>query len=494
MEQSIKDIPSSKEGKMNISRLDWKKAGIAIGIAVLAAAIIFILISGGKSASALKSGDSADIEYTMLIDGKEIASNISRFSVGSIGEGFGLLSDKADKAAIGLNKSSSITVNFSPSEAYGEYDPSKLSIINRTQSIKRIEEINRTFTVSLASFEGNFDEKPVLNKIYSPEGAPWSYKVIALDNSSVKLSQEVSEGKIIPISTIMFAKVIKVTSDRITTQLNLNSENSTLQIPTGNLTLYSDKDYLHFRLTPPVGEVIPLNNALAKVISFNETSIVVDYNNPYAGKNVTLVLKVISIFESRKAVLGSDASDIKGAPTLQVFVMSYCPYGIQMEKGVLPAYELLKGKANFKIRFVSYTMHGQQEEDENSRQICLREETKQFWQYLSCFTDKGDASACMKEAGVGEDKMNDCMANRAKDYMAADKELNEKYGVGGSPMNILNENEVQIYPRSPEDVKKAVCDAFTSKPSECNTKLDTSNPSPGFGSGTSSSGSASCGA
>ncbi|MBU2522774.1 MAG: hypothetical protein KKE23_00600, partial [Nanoarchaeota archaeon] len=234
---------------------------------------------------------------------------------------------------------------------------------------------------------------------------------------------------------------------------------------------------------------IPLGTMIGTVLSFNETSIVFDTNNLYAGKEVELILKVLDIKSSKTTTLGSDAEDIKGAPTLEVFVMSYCPYGLQMEEGVIPAYELLSGKANFKIRFVSYVLHGQKETDENNRQICIREETKQFWPYLQCFVDKGQGSesSCMEELRIDESKINDCMANRAADYMAVDSALNEQYGVQGSPTNVLDGKEVQIYPRSGQDVLNAICNAFDSKPSECSTVLDSSNPSAGFGFGTSTS-------
>ena len=79
--------------------------------------------------------------------------------------------------------------------------------------------------------------------------------------------------------------------------------------------------------------------------------------------------------------------------------------------------------------------------------------------------------------------------------MEVDKALNEEFGVQGSPTVIINGQEANVYPRDPQSVANALCNAFTSKPSECSFKFDTTNPSPGFGGGSaSSSGSgASCG-
>jgi hypothetical protein len=45
-------------------------------------------------------------------------------------------------------------------------------------------------------------------------------------------------------------------------------------------------------------------------------------------------------------------------PDVDVFVMSYCPFGTQIEKGLLPVWDLLGDKINLNIRFVDYAMHG----------------------------------------------------------------------------------------------------------------------------------------
>ena len=51
---------------------------------------------------------------------------------------------------------------------------------------------------------------------------------------------------------------------------------------------------------------------------------------------------------------GLDKTD---KPTVELFVMTHCPYGTQAEKGILPVVDLLGQKMNFKIKFVDYAMH-----------------------------------------------------------------------------------------------------------------------------------------
>ena len=53
-------------------------------------------------------------------------------------------------------------------------------------------------------------------------------------------------------------------------------------------------------------------------------------------------------------------------------------------------------------------------------------------------------------------------------------------GVLGSPTFIINGAQVQI-DRNPNSIKEAVCNAFSTKPEECNKSLSTQSASSGFG-------------
>jgi len=53
-------------------------------------------------------------------------------------------------------------------------------------------------------------------------------------------------------------------------------------------------------------------------------------------------------------------------PDVKVFIMSYCPYGLQAQKMFLSVYNLLGEKADMGIYFVNYIMHGEDEINENT--------------------------------------------------------------------------------------------------------------------------------
>jgi len=196
-------------------------------------------------------------------------------------------------------------------------------------------------------------------------------------------------------------------------------------------------------------------------------------------------------------------------PDVKLFVMSYCPYGLQAQKMFLPAYNLLKDKAEMGVYFVNYIMHEKKEIDENLRQYCIQKEQKdKYYNYLSCFVKDGGFDKCLTEANIDKNKMNSCISTADQQYkitegyndkstwvngqypkFGANDDLNQQYGVGGSPTIVINDKIVEIATRSPEKFKEAVCNAFNVPPAECSQALSDEAVSPGLGMGTDSSGS-----
>lgn len=174
-------------------------------------------------------------------------------------------------------------------------------------------------------------------------------------------------------------------------------------------------------------------------------------------------------------------------PVVELFVMSYCPFGTQMEKGILPVLGVLKDKVNFTLRYTHFTLHGEKEDTENFRQLCIREEQgDKFLNYIQCTLNSTDVNApanvssCMKSLKIDESKVNSCMSTKAKDYYAVDSGLSQSYGVQGSPTLVINGVEAQTG-RSPSAVLTTICNSFSDAPSECNSALSSDSPSAGFG-------------
>jgi hypothetical protein len=193
-------------------------------------------------------------------------------------------------------------------------------------------------------------------------------------------------------------------------------------------------------------------------------------------------------------------------PAVELFVMSYCPYGTQAEKGILPAVRALGDKIDFKIRFVYYAMHGEKEVKENLNQYCIQsEQPDKYVKYLACFLNSSDGgsdasvSACLTLANVDKTKLEACKTasdtkfNIMKNFndkaswlngnfpkFDIDAALNTKYGVGGSPTLVINGVESNAG-RDSASYLKGICAAFNNEPAECQTQLSATSPGPGFG-------------
>ena len=198
-------------------------------------------------------------------------------------------------------------------------------------------------------------------------------------------------------------------------------------------------------------------------------------------------------------------------PDVKLFVMSYCPYGLQMQKAFLPVYDLLKDKADMGVYFVNYIMHDKKEIDENLRQYCIQKEQKnKYYNYLSCFVTSGNSDECLTSADIDKNKLNSCVSQTDKEYKITElyndkskwlngayprfdvnSDLNEKYNVQGSPTLIINGVVIDI-DRSPEKIKEVICKAFNNPPAECSQSLPDQSFSPGFGLKTDSSSGGSC--
>jgi len=190
-------------------------------------------------------------------------------------------------------------------------------------------------------------------------------------------------------------------------------------------------------------------------------------------------------------------------PVVELFVMTHCPYGTQMEKGILPVADALGKKIDFAIKFNDYAMHGEKELDESLTQYCIqKEENSKFRTYLSCFLkDSAKGAECLESANVNKSKLATCVEKTDKAFSVKEnfknnkdfrgtfpgfnvqKEDNAKYNVGGSPTLVINGQEVQSG-RDSASLLKTICSAFKTQPKECETTLSSETPAPGFGEGT----------
>lgn len=209
--------------------------------------------------------------------------------------------------------------------------------------------------------------------------------------------------------------------------------------------------------------------------------------------------------EQREAIKQQVANATAGLPqqdkpTVELFVMSHCPYGTQMEKGMLPVMEALGDAADFQLKFCDYAMHGEKEVKEQMNQYCIQKnEPEKLLGYLECFLGSDDGEGCLDEAGINRPALDSCVASVDSEYGVTEKlddkstwksgkypvfpiheEDNQAYGITGSPGLVVNGKKIQSG-RNAATLLGVVCAGFEEKPEACSAELSVENPSPGFG-------------
>ena len=200
-------------------------------------------------------------------------------------------------------------------------------------------------------------------------------------------------------------------------------------------------------------------------------------------------------------------------PVVDLFVMSFCPYGIQALESFKPAVQLLNDKIEFEVGYVIYpryakgyglkwgdyctdanetycSMHGIGELNEDVRQMCIQKyQRDKFWDYLSLLIkdyneNKVSASnieskwkTYAQSAGVDVAKVEQCFESEKIDLLDEQVSLAARYAVRGSPTGIIN-GVTYSGARDAESFKKAICDSFNTAPTVCDEKLSASVAAP----------------
>ncbi|MDE0688557.1 MAG: multiheme c-type cytochrome [Candidatus Poribacteria bacterium] len=111
-----------------------------------------------------------------------------------------------------------------------------------------------------------------------------------------------------------------------------------------------------------------------------------------------------------------------GKPTLELFVMSYCPFGVQAEEKVFPIVKEFGDTIDFKLRFIAQekatvslqevtpftSLHGYPEVAENIRQLLIAQEyPDKYLDYILCRGKKLDKSweDCAEKYGIDVERI-----------------------------------------------------------------------------------------
>jgi glutaredoxin len=211
--------------------------------------------------------------------------------------------------------------------------------------------------------------------------------------------------------------------------------------------------------------------------------------------------QIIEIDEEMDKYTEAHTVNKSDKPKVELFIMSYCPYGTQIEKGIIPVLKTLDKKIDFELKFCNYAMHDKKELDEQLREYCIQKQyPDKLIEYLKCFLKDGNSAQCIKEVNIDSVKLGDCIKMTDNEYKVTEKyndksawlsgkfpvfdiykEDNDKYGIAGSPALVINGKQMSS-DRDPKSLFELICSGFNNPPKECNKKeLSSTVPSPGFG-------------
>ena len=237
-----------------------------------------------------------------------------------------------------------------------------------------------------------------------------------------------------------------------------------------------------------------LDNAVGKAIPMGSIDLYV--------KNAGSKYYVYTSLSSQELYIGQKLDKV----VIDLYVMSHCPFGLQMQKAFVPVIEAFNSSGRLIVhnKFVDYTMHGDEETKDNLYEYCVDQKApEKTWSFIRCFAENnGDEVQCMQKLNIDKNVIDACVAETKTKFNFAGASFpiyeseNSLYGVQGSPTVVFMGKQLNLA-RNPEAIKEFVCSMLSEPlPAACNMTFSSESAAPGFGpinGTTSSSTSASCG-
>ena len=170
------------------------------------------------------------------------------------------------------------------------------------------------------------------------------------------------------------------------------------------------------------------------------------------------------------------------AVKLEMYVMSQCPYGVQVENTVKPALDLLGDKVDFQLDFIVTetapgqfnSLHGQPEVDGDIIQLCAKKlSPAKYMNFIMCQNKNAkditnNWKPCATETGIDEAKLAACKdGDEGKNLLSESAKRATAANAKGSPTIVLAGKPYQGGRRS-EDFTRAICNEFKAeKPAAC---------------------------
>ena len=148
-----------------------------------------------------------------------------------------------------------------------------------------------------------------------------------------------------------------------------------------------------------------------------------------------------------------------GKPTLELFVMSYCAFGVQAEESIIPIVKKFGYKIDFKLRFIAQekdeltsqditpftSLHGYPEVAENIRQLLIAQEyPERYLDYLLCRGKKLNKSweDCAQKLGINVERIQRLFdAPEAEQLFRENIKRAAELGIKASPTILIDNHQ-----------------------------------------------------
>ncbi len=204
-------------------------------------------------------------------------------------------------------------------------------------------------------------------------------------------------------------------------------------------------------------------------------------------------------------------------PKVDLFVMTFCPFGNQAEEMIIPVAELLGDKVDIELHYIIYnnyatgypdycldpektfcSMHGIQEVNQGIRELCLQKYQKdKLWDFVKVINAQSTSEdvdakweAVAQDIGIDTDKIKTCQQEEGVALLTQELNLTEQEypvqdpsshqgkeseKIAGSPTLLIN-GMISDGTRSVAGYQESICSAFIEPPEECEQILNIDTP------------------
>jgi len=283
-----------------------------------------------------------------------------------------------------------------------------------------------------------------------------------------------------------------------------------------------------------IGEIVPMDKIGQQTIDFIQTNLA----NPDTEFSVLGVEEANGVYEIKFNVMEQEDTayvtkngkylffqpfdmlppepqgfNKTNKPEVDLYVMSFCPFGNQSEELMMPVVELLGDKVDIELRYIVYSnyqsgypeycldeeskycsMHGVSELNQGIRELCVQKYQKdKFWSFVKAINDNSTYEdvdskweGIAQGVGLNVAQIKTCEQNEGMTLLSQEVSLTEqKYPVqdpskhqgsesikiAGSPTLTIN-GMIFDGERSADGYKEAICSAMVNPIPECERMIE----------------------